>query len=184
MNLTNKELVSAMRDRRKIPLPYFGGALAELDFDSEIELLEFADVIRNFLQKNESDRLRDTKHAWAYFLDFVEDVGMECAEDGMADLERGSAAIWNFVRPIYLNATESWEVTDKNTERKFVVLDCRCGWEIEHGMMMSWREGTELVKVSGYDGHPTNGHAFDDLTQDQWVYCGNNLQHNTRRTLT
>ena len=30
----------------------------------------------------------------------------------------------------------------------------------EHGLQMSWADGTNLVKVSEFDGHPTNGHAF------------------------
>jgi hypothetical protein len=35
---------------------------------------------------------------------------------------------------------------------------------------MSWRDGYELVKLSPFNGHATNGHAYDDLSKDAFIY--------------
>jgi hypothetical protein len=64
----------------------------------------------------------------------------------------------------------SWDLGDKEQLRRYIVVEGECGWEADHGILMSWRDGRELVKVSGYDGHATNGHAYDDLELDKWVY--------------
>lgn len=44
----------------------------------------------------------------------------------------------------------------------FVVLENECAWEPEHGLMLVLREGREVTKVSGYDGHLTNRDAYAD----------------------
>jgi hypothetical protein len=85
-------------------------------------------------------------------------------------LDLNSEEIWNFVYPTTLGAMESWDLGDPGRQRKYMVLEGECGWEKEHGILMSWRDGRELVKVSDYDGHATNGHAFDDPQKDRWIY--------------
>ena len=34
----------------------------------------------------------------------------------------------------------------------YVVLDCECEWEPEHGLQLSLHRGTKLVRVSEQDG--------------------------------
>jgi hypothetical protein len=170
MTLTNAELVAAFNDGRRIPLPYFGGKTVELFFEDEAELLQFADAIRAFLALGPADRNAATRHAWAYFRDFTDDVGFDWVDAGMEGLADGSEDIWNFVTPNTLSAAESWDVGNSDAVRHFITLDANCGWEAEHGLSMSWRDGTELVKLSGFDGHATNGHAYDDLSKDAFVY--------------
>jgi hypothetical protein len=85
------------------------------------------------------------------------------------------------VYPNVLYAQESWDVGNKDQMRKFVVLEGNCGWEVEHGILMSWRDGNELVKVSEYDGHATHGHAYDDVSKDAFVYFSNRPEMCTRR---
>jgi hypothetical protein len=170
MSLTNAQLAAAFKEGRRIPLPYFDGKEAELFFEDEAELLRFADAIRSFLALRPTDRAADTRHAWAYFRDFIDDVGFEWVDAGMEDLPPNSHDIWNFVTPNTLSATESWDVGNREAIRQFITLDANCGWEAEHGLSMSWRDGTDLVKLSGFDGHATNGHAYDDLSKDAFVY--------------
>jgi hypothetical protein len=170
MTLTNTELVAAFNDGRRIPLPYFVGKTVELFFEDEEELLHFADAIRAFLALGPADRNATTRHAWAYFKDFTDDVGFEWVDAGMEELPLNSHDIWNFVTPSTLSATESWDVGNRDVKRQFITLDANCGWEAEHGLSMSWRDGTDLVKLSGFDGHATNGHAYDDLSKDAFVY--------------
>jgi hypothetical protein len=170
MTLTNTELAAAWKVSRHFPIPYFGGTEVELLFEDEADLLHFADAIRNLLSLTPADRSAETRHAWAYFKDFTDDVGFEWVDAGMEELPSGSEDIWNFVFPTALYAEESWDIGTRDSMRQFVVLEANCGWEAEHGLLMSWRDGKKLVKLSGYDGHATNGHAYNDMSKDAFVY--------------
>ena len=44
----------------------------------------------------------------------------------------------------------------------FVALENECDWEPEHGLMLVFKGGRKITKISGYDGHLTNRHAFGD----------------------
>jgi len=170
MSLSNDELVRFWRKNAPLPLPYFDDRQVELFFEDEEELLHFADAIRNFLTLGPADRIADTMHLHAYYRDFTEDVGFDWVDPEMRHLAPGSPDIWHFVSPTSLGAMDSWDVGAKDRSKPYVVLEANCGWEVEHGLLMSWREGVELVKVSGYDGHATNGHAYSDLSKDQYIY--------------
>jgi hypothetical protein len=183
MALSNGELLEALRNGAKIPVPYFGDKEVELFFEDDEELLYFADTIREFLKLTEEDRVKDTRHGYAYFKDFVDDVGFEWVEEGMERLTSETDAIWKFVYPTVLGAQESWDLGTRGQLRKFVVLEGNCGWEQEHGILMSCKDGRELVKVSDYDGHATWGHAYNDLTKDVWVYYSNRPAMCTRHGL-
>ena len=139
-------------------------------FENEEELLYFADAIRNFLALGPNARADATRHVYSYFKDFTDEVGFEWADPGMEKITKESPDIWQFVYPSVIGAQESWDVGDKHRLQKFVVLEGNCGWEQEHGILLSWRDGNELVKVSDYDGHATNGHAYADLSKDAYVY--------------
>lgn len=53
----------------------------------------------------------------------------------------------------------------------FVALENECAWEPEHGLMLVLKEGRTVTKVSEYDGHLTNRHAFaDDSIPEDAVY--------------
>jgi hypothetical protein len=181
MTLTNAKLAAAFKDGRRIALPYFGGKAAELSFEDEAELLHFADAIRAFLALGLADRTTATRHAWAYFKDFTDDVGFEWVDAGMEALPLNSDNIWNFVTPNTLSAIESWDVGNRDATRQFITLEANCGWEAEHGISLSWRDGAELVKLSAYDGHATNGHAYDDISKDDYIYYSANAAMSTKR---
>jgi hypothetical protein len=181
MILTNTQLVAAWKESRPIPIPYFDGNAVDLFFEDEAQLLHFAHTIRNFLTLTPADRVTHTRHAWAYFKDFTDDVGFEWVDAGMEDLPLNSEDIWNFVTPNTLSAIESWDVGNRDETRQFIVLEGNCGWEAEHGISMSWRDGRELVKLSAYDGHATNGHAYDDLSKDAYVYYSTRAEMCTSR---
>lgn len=170
MSLTDDQLLYAYRNGTKIAVPYFGGQEVELFFEDEEELIQSADMLRQFMKLTAKDRLQDTPHIYAYFKDFTDDVGFEWVEDGMENLSPGSAEFWNFVYPTSIGVMESWDLGNRDQLRQFVVVEANCGWEEEHGLLMSWRDGRELAKVSSYDGHATNGHAYSDVTLDRWIY--------------
>ncbi|NIJ37324.1 hypothetical protein FHR22_002008 [Sphingopyxis panaciterrae] len=170
MTCTDEQLIGFWRENRALPLPYFGGREVALFFEDEQQIIHFGDTIRRFLNLGEAERIGDTPHIHAYLNDFAEAVGWEYIDRALKGLAPDAAEIWRFVRPTTLSAMESWDVGAKEPRKQYLVLEGNCDWEEEHGILMSWRDGGELVKVSGYDGHATNGHAYADLAKDIYVY--------------
>lgn len=117
---------------------------------------------------------------FAYFKDFTDDVGFDWVEEEMSALTAPSEDIWRFVYPTTLTAQRCDDIHDHTQESRYVVVEGNCGWEKEHGIMLSWREGTELAKVSAFDGHATNGHAFADPASDAFIYCAVDPATSTR----
>lgn len=51
----------------------------------------------------------------------------------------------------------------------YVSFECNCDWEIEHGLQLVLQRGQRWVKVSNYDGHLTDGHAYAKELLDKWM---------------
>lgn len=179
MTLSVEQLTSIWREGARVAVPFFDGREVELFFEDEKELRDFGETIRDFLAIGSEARAAATRHVYAYFKDFTDEVGFEWADPRM-DKITAESDIWKFVYPTTIGAQESWDVGDKEKKRKFVVLEGNCGWDAEHGILMSWRDGVELVKVSNYDGHATNGHAYADLSKDAYIYFSMHPERCTR----
>ena len=62
----------------------------------------------------------------------------------------------------------------------YVVINCNCDWEPEHGLTLVWRDGRRLTKAGSFDGHVSNEVAFDDPAYAGVVYAGSFPEHVTR----
>ena len=114
-----------------------------------------------FLALGPEARAAAAPHVLAYCRDTVEAVG-EDALDGV-EPPAGPDDVWRLVEPVNLTVRERDGVA-------FVVMEANCAWEPEHGLMVVWRDGRQLEKVSEYDGHLTNAAAFDDPGLAETVY--------------
>lgn len=182
MTLDLASLLSVWKADDKLPAPFFGGQEVGLLFEDEEHLREFAPSLLRFFALTTDDRDRVSHHVYAYFRDFADEIGFDDGwiESGMEAITEPSPKIWEFVYPNALSAANAWEIGDCTIEVPYVDLEANCGWEQEHGLQMSWRNGTELIKVSGYNGHVTNGHAYNDASKDAYVYWSNNAAYRTR----
>ena len=170
--MTLDDLIAAWKAGSEIQLPYFGGAQVSLFFDDEDHLREMGPAVLSFLRLTTAERDAASVHAYSYFRDFADDVGFE---DGWIDkrmqaIHSPGPEIWDFVYPTEITASRSDELGERGGKRIYVQVWANCGWEEEHGLEMSFRDGDELVKLSASDGHATNGHAFADPTKDAFVY--------------
>jgi hypothetical protein len=153
-------------------IPYFDGdvEVVELEATGEVSASNVAgsSALNAFLALTPTDRVSDTRHVYAYY----QDIEKMAAEVDGFDLEMTAPntpeAIWAHVVPteIYLEAGR------RGDPHFYVVASCECDWEIEHGLMMVWRDGTTLCKVSPYDGHITNANALNDASLRDVVYPG------------
>ena len=52
----------------------------------------------------------------------------------------------------------------------YVVVECECSWEPEHGLMLVFRNGEHINKVGQFDGHLTNSDSYDLPDSKDFVY--------------
>ncbi|WP_430515901.1 DUF6985 domain-containing protein [Mesorhizobium loti] len=67
---------------------------------------------------------------------------------------------------------------DDDDDNPYIYLEANCGWEEDHGLLLVWRNGTMLTRVSGFDGHPTNVDAGDG--RQEIVYQAVDPRYTTR----
>lgn len=75
--------------------------------------------------------------------------------------------IWRFVHPTRVTITRDGdEPTEDTTGDFFVQVECECDWEVEHGLLLVFREGRMLTRVSEQDGHLTDSFAYDQSEEE------------------
>lgn len=114
-----------------------------------------------FCSLRTADLLVASDDVFAYYQDVAAEVGDEPGFPGIS----AAGDVWDFVElgsePLLQFQDGSW----------FVVLENECAWEPEHGLMLVLREGRRITKVSEFDGHLTNRHAYgDDSIPEDAVY--------------
>jgi hypothetical protein len=97
-------------------------------------------------------------HLWQNYRDCTEMLSEEDFPQ-IADNED----ILGYVRP----SNVAFERNDDG--RVYLSLECNCDWEIEHGLQLVLQDGRRWVKVSNYDGHLTDGHAYAKELLDAWM---------------
>ncbi|MFV0333680.1 MAG: DUF6985 domain-containing protein [Tropicimonas sp.] len=136
--------------------PYFDGAELPIDTvpvedggptDEQIEAALVA-----FQSLTPEDREADTRHVHAYYLGFRNAIGGDEGLNSDMTAPAHPVDIWQYVHPEIVTVTTGGGVDDNI----YVIIHAACDWEPEHGLQMVWRDGAELVRVSGIDGHPLN----------------------------
>jgi hypothetical protein len=163
-------------DRTPLRPPIFGGA--------EVELEEFGPMtpearaaLGRFLALPPEALAEATRHVYAYYRDVRAMIGDEGRLDAEMGVPHGPEAIWTHVQPRFLSLEQAHD--DETTWS--VSLEAECDWEVEHGLQVCWRDGTDVVKVGGFDGHVTNEDAQDDPGQAEVVYAAVSPEWVTRR---
>lgn len=163
MRITDTDILEAIETRGgAIPLPMFDGALlsifSELD---DINSAQAVDVVRALLAKEPAERDEAARHLLAHF-----NMMSRAVHDPTQILEELNGVapvldtIWNGVKLSGLElaqATETpWQTPDFDPGKPiYVVLDLSVPWDREHSVIMSWENGSVLVKVGEY-GSPVH----------------------------
>lgn len=146
-------------ERTSVPL--FRGAeipLGDLDVGWQAALGAFLDLPADARQTT-----------FPHLVAFNADIA---ANYGFALLDRD--AIWQTVVP-----QEICVVADDG--RMVVAVYCDCDWLPESGLLLVWRDGVTLTRVSGIDGHLSNSYAYNDPALADAVYVGIDRTFTTRR---
>ncbi len=156
-----------------IKVPYFDDS--EVDLADEVSRSD--STLIEFLNRDENDRLKDSRHVFNYYKDFHHAVGGENWLDQEIGIVSDPEQIWMHVTPgpIFI---ENGRGSDTS---RYLIMEAECAWEEEHGLMMVWKDGKYLSKVGGYDGHVTNANAYADDTLQNVVYSATNRKFTTTK---
>ncbi|QKD00325.1 DUF6985 domain-containing protein [Mesorhizobium loti] len=159
----------------KIKVPYFDDSEIEFsDGDYDPGDARPAAALNAFLALTSDNRLNDSRHVYAYYRDYREAVGGEDWMDAEMGMPEKPWDIWSFVYPSELGIWPG----DDGDDNHYVYLEANCDWEEEHGLLLVWRNGAMLTRVSGFDGHPTNEDAGDG--RQEIVYQAVDPRYTTR----
>jgi len=153
-----------------LAIPFLNNAKIEIELEFNDQELkehknEIATTLNNTLALGEDDREALKEHLFAYYKDFVLDVGEDCLDD--MPPQDNEDRILEFIRLSSLSICRS-----SMTGEFFCKFYGGCGWETEHGLSITFKNGINIAKVGGY-GHVTNSDAYADLSKDEYVYHGN-----------
>ncbi|WP_026471596.1 DUF6985 domain-containing protein [Alkanindiges illinoisensis] len=75
--------------------------------------------------------------------------------------------IWNHIE---LGDEAAVSRRTENDQDVYITLSCECDWEPEHGLMIVFKNGSQVCKVGAYDGHVTNSDAYADDALENVIY--------------
>ena len=158
-----------------VKVPYFDAMEIPLAADHDPAKAGVAAALEAFLSLTPADRLRDTRHVFAYYLDVRDVVGEEWLDEEMG-VPDAPEDIWSFIHPRVVGFWPGRRPDDNC----YVFVEAHCGWDDEHGLLMVWRNGAVLNKVGDFDGHATNAGANADQSLNDVVYRASNPEFTTR----
>jgi hypothetical protein len=159
-HLTQNERFDDWWRSEETEIPFFDKAKLAITFakfepEKDLKFIEEADnAILNFLKLTSLDRLKISDLVLKNYYDFLEAVGDD--EEFKLNIDKPDQ-IWDFVHPndIYVSRRP---YNDKDI---YVQISCDCDWEEEHGLQLIFRQGRQITRVSGIDGHLTEADAYD-----------------------
>jgi len=92
-----------------------------------------------------------------------------------------AATVWGFVRPtaVFFSRIEAGRYAPVDTA--YIEVEAEVAWAPEDGLELSWESGRYLVKLSPFEGHPTNGYAYARPEEDRFVFVGGSPEASTLR---
>lgn len=131
-------------------------------YDDDPAKEEFHAAIAAFLTIDESV----LKAAAPAIFQYYQDVASEFTDASMPVSISRPDEVWVHIHPVEV-AVERDSFRDRHV---YVVVECDCDWEPEHGLQIVLQAGRVVTKVGPYDGHFTNAAAFDRDDLDGVVY--------------
>jgi len=133
-------------------------------YDPREDARDLVACVEAFSALDASALMAASAHVFDYYMDVAREVAAH--EPDFPDIAQPTE-VWDFVTLTREPFVQREEVGGP----WFVALDNECAWESEHGLMLVLEEGRRVTKVSEYDGHLTNRHAFgDDSIPETAVY--------------
>jgi hypothetical protein len=149
------------------PVTVLGGALCRIVVEGYLEddnKQDFHRAIANFLAADEAVLKAVSSEVFAYYQDMV--AYTSPGDEAYVQIASPDD-VWSYVQLGNEPMVSRQSYGDK---RVYVSLECNCDWEPEHGLQIVFRDGSHVSKVGPYDGHLTNGSAFNDTSLQDVIY--------------
>lgn len=151
-----------------VPVPYFGGLSLPLvlrGVEDDPTPFDFESALTAFFRLGTAERQQAGHYVFRLYRRFVEAIG----EDQFDFTIRSASAVWDFVTPTEIHVSRR----HRRDQLVYVEILAECRWEIEHGLVVIYRCGSTLSRVSEQDGHLTTSDAFDfPEERDAIIYEG------------
>ena len=148
---------------RAISVKLFDGAMLPVSYyeydpgKSPDALPEYETALRNFLSLDTTARGVATPFVHKLCRDYIAAAYWE-GKDQLEAKTRAPEAVWDHVRPTEVYVTR--RMYDEN-EDLYVGVQCDCDWDVEHGLLLVYRQGKQLTRVSAVDGYETDADALN-----------------------
>ena len=121
-----------------------------------------AESMANFLAAGDALRSEVVPYLMLYYGSVRDSFSDEdCADYGIP-LDVTESNVWEHVS-LHHPPIVGPSLDDRNgllhSGVAYIDFEGSCTWEEEHGLQLVFLHGERLIKVSPYDGHPTNAHA-------------------------
>lgn len=137
----------------EISVNFFGGTPLQFIITEPLSdpmlVQQIEKALQNFFQLD--SHYRDSVSDWVY-----QDYDAMLSAGGVDDLSLDATEdIWKYVYPsrVYVEQREEDRAI-------YIVVNCECEWEFEHGLQLVFKDGAKLTRVSGQDGHLTDEDAY------------------------
>jgi hypothetical protein len=139
-----------------IAVPYFDGL--ELPFvlrgvAGDAIPSDFESALSAFFRLGPAERKQAGHHVFQLYRKFVDAVAADEFDFSIPT----ASAVWDFVTPTEIHISRR----HRRDELVYVEILAECRWEVEHGLVVIYRNGSTLSRVSEQDGHLTTSDAFD-----------------------
>jgi hypothetical protein len=143
---------------REVAAPYFDDEVLRFDSPDEAEIVAAKSALEAFLGLNAARRIVDSEKVFSYYRNFrgIGDRGLWL--DRVMGVPKTQESIWNRVTP------QSISLKNGLDDLWYVIVFGTCGWDFEHGIVLSWRHGSELCYVGPDEGEfgDDNPHAEEE----------------------
>ncbi|GAB5387885.1 MAG: hypothetical protein Alpg2KO_08530 [Alphaproteobacteria bacterium] len=161
--------------QRRFKSAYFDNQTITIADDVDLDDPQITTVISTSQSLTNAQRLAESRHVHAYYRDFHHMVGGEDWLDELMGIPDTVEDIWQHV-----TLGDIWVEQDRNrTDTHYLAMEADCAWEEEHGLLLVWKNGQRLTRVSGFDGHMTNDDASATAHPAPIVYAASDPKFTT-----
>jgi hypothetical protein len=151
-----------------IPVPYFGGLALPFVLrgaEDDSAPADFESALSAFFRLGAVEQEQAGRYIFQLYRQFIEAVG----EDEFDFTIPSASAVWDFITPTEIHISRRL----RRDQLVYVEILAECRWEIEHCLVVIYRGGSALSRVSEQDGHLTTSDAFDfPEERDTIIYEG------------
>ena len=162
--LKQKGQIAGWWGSEPIEIPFFDNLKMQINYgeflpEDDPKFIEEADkATKAFLQKSKEDRAAISHLVYKNCMDFLNQIVLRESDQVFVNM-KDQNEIWNYVKPMRHGGINLSRRPHRDQDI-YLEINCRCGWEDEHGLKLVFRQGRQITRVSAMDGCLTDADAL------------------------